>query len=73
MSLGHDDSDALSMMYTQSFALAFHDSLPAIVHPPAMTMAMMNYEEGREKVPMLVPRIGKSHETVKPGNDPLPH
>jgi len=32
-----------------------------------------DYKRYREKVPMLVPRIGKSHETVKPGNDPLPH
>jgi protein-S-isoprenylcysteine O-methyltransferase Ste14 len=32
-----------------------------------------DYKQYREKVPMLVPRIGKSHETVKPGNDPLPH
>jgi protein-S-isoprenylcysteine O-methyltransferase Ste14 len=32
-----------------------------------------DYKRYREKVPMLVPRIGKSHETVKPGNGPLPH
>ncbi len=32
-----------------------------------------DYKRYREKVPMLVPRMGKSHDTVKPGDHPLPH
>ena len=32
-----------------------------------------DYSEYREKVPMLIPRIGKGHDTVKPSDQPLSH
>jgi protein-S-isoprenylcysteine O-methyltransferase Ste14 len=33
-----------------------------------------DYANYRDKVPMLIPKFGKSHETVKvAGNQPLPH
>lgn len=32
-----------------------------------------DYVRYQEKVPMLVPKLGKGHETVKPGGQALPH
>ncbi len=32
-----------------------------------------DYAEYREKVPMLIPRFGKGHETVKSTDHPMPH
>ena len=32
-----------------------------------------DYSRYREKVPMLIPRFGKAHDTVKPTDHPLPH
>jgi protein-S-isoprenylcysteine O-methyltransferase Ste14 len=32
-----------------------------------------DYAQYREKVPMLIPRFGKGHETVKSTDHPLPH
>jgi protein-S-isoprenylcysteine O-methyltransferase Ste14 len=34
-----------------------------------------DYARYREKVPMLIPKLGKGHDTVKgaAGDDPLPH
>lgn len=32
-----------------------------------------DYEQYRQKVPMLIPRIGHGHETVKSTDHPLPH
>jgi protein-S-isoprenylcysteine O-methyltransferase Ste14 len=32
-----------------------------------------DYAQYRKKVPMLIPRFGKAHETVKSTDHPLPH
>ena len=32
-----------------------------------------DYVRYQEKVPMLIPKLGKGHDTVKPGGQGLPH
>ena len=32
-----------------------------------------DYSRYREKVPMLIPRFGKAHDTAKPTDHPLSH